>query len=98
MDQTKQITEIESKDLMAPVKGTMREGLHAALDDLMDDIEQRPEASSGGMTGLTCDAPPYRHVIQLAVYIETVPLDNPTPSHTLTFEKGDKYGLGGRDK
>ena len=64
--------------LMDPVTGTIRESLHAALDDLMNDIEKRTETSVGGMMELHADEGKYRHRITIAVSIVTEPLSDPS--------------------
>lgn len=63
---------------MKPVRGTFREGLHAALDDLMNDLEKQSGAFVGGATEIDAEGDGHRHRLTLAVSIVTEPLSNPS--------------------
>lgn len=67
---------VQPESLMKPVEGTMREGLHTALDDLMDDIEKQSEARVGGVSSMDCESNGYRHTLTLSVEIVSERIHN----------------------
>lgn len=69
---------VQPESMMKPVEGTMREGLHAALDDLMDDIEKQPEARVGGISQIGCEKNGYRHTLTLTVEIVSQLISDPS--------------------
>lgn len=68
---------IKPKSKMEPVIGTIREGLHAMLDDLMNDIEKQSGVAVGGVSQTCADAGRYRHKLTLSVSVVTEPASDP---------------------
>lgn len=69
---------VQSSNTMEPITGTIRQGLHAALDDLMDDVERQSGAVTGGLSELCAEKEGYRHTLTLIVNIVTEPLSDPS--------------------
>lgn len=68
---------IKPESKMEPVTGTIREGLHAMLDDLMNDIEKQSGVAVGGVSQTYADAGRYRHKLTLTVGIVTELVSDP---------------------
>lgn len=68
---------VKPESMMEPVTGTLREGLHAMLDDLMNDIEKQSGVAVGGVSQTYADAGRYRHKLTLSVSVVTEPTSNP---------------------
>lgn len=69
------VTKLENT--MEPLTGSMRQGLHAALDDLMNDVEKEVGAVTGGTTTIRAEGHGYRHTLTLTVSIVTETLSSP---------------------
>lgn len=68
---------VKSDITMRPVTGTIREGFHAILDDLMNDVEQQSGAITGGVSQAVAEAEGYRHTLTLTVNVATERVPNP---------------------